>query len=173
MLYDQGHSLKLYSVEKRSHVHTLSLPPTATPFETLAHFSPDGSLLLTAGAPEGRLQLWRTPDAKSRGFEVRQFATKDRSSNVAAAAFSPEAGKGGANSFAVSASGHKIYMWSIPTPDEVSTHQIPDVPLTLKTQVLDPVTRMSRIGFEVANPVSPRFPHGRFEAGRPVTIVID
>ena len=30
-----------------------------------------------------------------------------------------------------------------------------------------------RIGFEVANPVTPRHPQGRFEAGRPVTIVID
>jgi hypothetical protein len=39
--------------------------------------------------------------------------------------------------------------------------------LTLKTQTLDPSTRQIRVGFEVANP------NGRFEAGRPVTIVID
>lgn len=172
MLFDQGNMLKMFSVEKRTFVHTLSLPPNATPFETLALFSPDGSLLLTAGAPEGRLQLWRTPDAKTRGFEVRQFATREKSP-VTCAAFSPDAGKGGANSFAVSASGHRIYLWEIPTPAEVGEHRIENVRLTLKTQSLDPVQHTTRVGFEVANPVTPRYPHGRFEAGRPVTIVID
>ncbi len=172
MLYDQGHTLKLLSVEKKDFVHTLNLPPIATPFETLATFSPDGSLMLTAGAPEGRLQLWRTPDARSRGFEVRQFATRERTP-VTCAAFSNDAGKGGANSFAVSASGRLVYLWNIPTAAEVNEHRIENVRLTLKTHNLDPSTRLTRVGFEVANPASERYPHGRFEAGRPVTIVID
>lgn len=172
MLFDQGNTLKFYSVEKKNFVHTLSLPTGATPFETLAQFSPDGSLLLTAGAPEGRMQLWRAPDANSRGFEVRQFATRDRAP-VTCAAFSSEAGKGGANSFAVSASGQRVYLWGIPTPEEVNEHPIENVRLTLKTHSIDPGTKQTRIGFEVANPTSERYPHGRFEAGRPVTIVID
>lgn len=166
MLFDQGHTLKMYSVETKNFVHTLSLPANATPFETLALFSPDGSLMLTAGAPKGRLQLWRTPDAKSRGFEVRQFATREELP-VACAAFSPEAGQGSTKPFAVSASGTRIYKWALPTAAEVKEHRIENVRLTLKTQALDPITRQTRVGFEVANP------DGRFEAGRLVTIVID
>ena len=45
--------------------------------------------------------------------------------------------------------------------------------MTLKTQSLDSSTRQTRVGFEVINEFSERFPNGRFEAGRPVTIVID
>ena len=48
----------------------------------------------TAGAQEGRLQLWRAPEGNSRAFEVRQFGTAQRQP-VSCAAFSSEAGKGG------------------------------------------------------------------------------
>ncbi len=162
MLFDQGRTLKLYSVETHSFTHTLSTAANATPFDTLALFSPDSSLILTAGAPEGRLQLWRTPDGATRGFEVRQFATRERLP-VTCAAFSPDAGK---NSFAVSASGTKVYQWSIPTATEVAGNQLKDVRMTLFNQNLD-ATRNGRVGFEILNA------DGRFEAGRPVTIVID
>ncbi len=166
MLFDQGHTLKLYSVESRKFVHTLNLPVNATPFDTLALFSPDGTLMLTAGAPDGRLQLWSTPNANTRGFEVRELATREKLP-VTCAAFSPDAGKPGAAFSAVSASGHRIYLWSVPTAREVEGHRIQNVPLTLKSQTLDPAARQIHVGFEVANP------KGRFEAGRPVTIVID
>ena len=165
MLFDQGSTLKLISVESRTLTHTLKVPVNSTPFETLALFSPDDKLILTAGAPEGRLQLWSTPDSDTRAFEVRQFATKERQP-VSCAAFSPDAGKGGEKSFAVSASGHLIYVWPIPTNQEVRDHRIKNVEMTLKTHSLDPSTRQSRVGFEVANP------GGFFEAGRPATIVI-
>ncbi|MBI2803618.1 MAG: hypothetical protein HYX68_01375 [Planctomycetes bacterium] len=172
MLFDLGKTLQLLSVQTHELKQTLTVPQNSTPFETLAIFSPDSSLILTAGAPDGRLQLWRTPDSGARAFEVRQFAARDRLP-VACAAFSPDAGKGGPNSFAVSASGQKIYVWPIPTSKEVSEHRIERVRMTLKTHALDPSTRHTRIGFEVQNPVSERYPNGRFEAGRPVTIVIE
>lgn len=172
MLFDHGRTLQLKSVETHKLVHTLSTATNATPFETLAIFSPDNSLILTAGAPEGRLQLWRTPDENTRAFEVRQFATKAKNP-VTCAAFSPGAGKGGASSFAVSGSGTNVYLWAIPTPVEVNEHRIQRVPLTLKTQNIDTITRNIRIGFEVSNMVTENNPNGRFEAGRPVTIVID
>jgi WD40 repeat protein len=174
MLFDQtrGRTLQLLSVEKQTLVHTLNVPVNATPFDTFALFSPESKLILTAGAPEGRLQLWRTPDADSRGFEVRQFASPLRMP-VTAAAFSPDADKGNANSFAVSASGQKIYVWPIPTPKEVSEHRITDVPISLISHSLDASTRQSRIGFEIPNPPTREFPKGRFESGRPVTIVIE
>ncbi len=111
-------------------------------------------------------------DENSRAFKVRQFATKAKNP-VTCAAFSPGAGKGGASSFAVSGSGTNVYLWAIPTPAEVNEHRIQRVPLTLKTQNIDTITRNIRIGFEVSNMVTENNPNGRFEAGRPVTIVID
>ncbi len=172
MLFDKDRTLWLMSLEERKLVHTISVSAGATPFDALAKFSPDGSLLLTAGAAEGRLQLWRAPEGNERGFEVRQFAPRDKQA-VTCAAFSPEAGKGGANSFAVSAAGSVVYLWNIPTVADVGSQRIPDVPLTLRTHSLDHATKMSRIGFEVTNPISDRYPNGRFEVGRPVTIVIE
>jgi WD40 repeat protein len=166
MLFDQDRTLKLYSVETGTLTHTLSLPVSSTPFLKLALFSPDSTLILTAGGPDRRLQLWRAPEGDTRGFEVRQFATNEHEP-VACAAFSPAAGRGGPNSFAVSASGQKIHVWSIPTEKVVSEHRITNRQMTLKTHTLDPSTKQSRVGFEVANP------GGRFEAGRPVTIVIE
>ncbi len=183
MLFDQvnGRSLKLLSVENHKLNHTLSVPTNSTPFETMALFSPDiydattkktSSLILTAGAAEGRLQLWSTPQGDERGFEVRQFATRERLP-VACAAFSPDAGKGGTSSFAVSASGHKVYLWTIPTPAEVRAHRVPNVQMTLSSHSLDAGTKQSRIGFEVDNRPTREYPNGRFEAGRQITIVID
>jgi WD40 repeat protein len=166
MLFDQGTTLKLCSVKTGSFTHTLSVPVNSTPFDTLALFSPDSSLILTAGLPEGRLQLWRAPDGDARPFEVRQFATREREP-VTCAAFSPDAGKSGPTSFAVSASGKNIYVWPIMTHQEVSKHRITDVQMTLRTHSLDPSTKQSRVGFEIDNK------DDRFEAGRPATIVIE
>ncbi len=174
MLFDQGRTLRFLSVENRKQIHSINLPPNTQPFDTLAEFSPDGTLLLTAGAPEGRLQLWRTPTAERRAYEVRQFAPRDRAGAVACAAFSPNVAGGDVKPFAVSGSGQKVYLWNLPTPAEVKDHLLENIPLTIKSQTLDPASRNTRVGFEVPNyPVLPRYPNGRFEAGRPVTIVID
>ncbi len=171
MLFERGRTLQLLSVKTRTLKHTLNVPNNAS-FETLALFSPDSKLILTAGAPEGRMQLWRTPEGNERSFEVRQFATRERL-QVTCAAFSPEAGKEGANSFVVSASGNKIYRWAIPSAKDVSEHRVERVRMTLKTPALDSSTQTTRVGFEVMNEFSDRYPNGRFEPGRPVTIVID
>ncbi|MBM3995245.1 MAG: hypothetical protein FJ303_13990 [Planctomycetes bacterium] len=171
MLFDQGRTLKLYSVQTQTLKHTIDMPSNSTPFDTLALFSPDNKLILSAGAAEGRLQLWRVPEGDRRAFEIRQFATRDRVP-VACAAFAPVAGSDAL--FAVSASGQKIYVWSIPTQDDIATHPIRNVPISLISHSIDPSTKQSRIGFEVQNrPEFPRYPNGRFEAGRPVTIVIE
>jgi WD40 repeat protein len=166
MLFDQGRSLQFFSVADGRPLDTLQSPGGTTPFETLALFSPDGSLLLTAGAAEGRLQLWKAPTDAQRGFEMRQLVTQERWP-VACAAFAPAAGQGGLNSFAVSASKHNLYIWPVPSKDDVNRHRIENVRLTLISQNLDSSTRQLRIGFEVSNP------NGRLLPGRPVTIVID
>lgn len=166
MLFDQGRTLQFLSVEKGQPISTLQAPGGTVPFETFAVFSPDSTLLLTAGAPEGRLQLWRTPTETERGYEVRQMVSQERWP-ATCAAFAPGAGQGGVNSFAVSASKHNLYVWPVPGKDEVKQHRIENVKLTLVSQSLDAGTRQMRIGFEVSNP------SGRLLPGRPVTIVID
>jgi WD40 repeat protein len=171
MLFDKGRILKWYSIKDHRLVHNLKAPSGGNAFDVLAIFSPDNSLLLTAGAPEGLLQLWRAPDYESRGYEVRQFGTRDRQP-VTCAAFSPNAGKAG-HSYAVSGSGGKIFVWSIPTPAEVKDHRVEGVPIRLGADNLEYGTRQGRLTIHVANPPSERYPNGRFEAGRPVTIVID
>jgi len=50
-----------------------------------------GSLLLTAGASDGRLQLWKAPTDGKRGFELRQFVTSEKSDVTSAAFFDPTA----------------------------------------------------------------------------------
>lgn len=54
-------------------------------FTTLAQFSPDGKWILTAGAADGRLQLWRSPNGNSRAYVQRQLVTQDRAQPTCAA----------------------------------------------------------------------------------------
>lgn len=166
LLFDQGRTLQLLAADSGLPISTLSAPGGSTPFETVALVSPDASLLLTAGAPEGRLQLWRTPTATERGFEVRQFLTDERAP-VSCAAFSPFVGKGGEASFAVSAGKSNVYVWQVPTAIEAERQRIENVPLTLVSQNREADPRKMRIGFELANP------DGRLIPGMPVTIVLE
>ena len=73
MLYDQGKTLQILSVETGRTLGELKNPINAPAFESLALFSPDASLMLTAGATEGRLQLWRTPTPGSSEAEGGKF----------------------------------------------------------------------------------------------------
>ncbi len=168
MIFDQGRRLQILTIPEGTPTAKLENPDNVTPFETLALFSPDGSLLLTGGAHEGRLQLWRAPTRYERGFEVRQLVPSKKSS-VTCAAFFPDAGiaKDGPESHAVS--GNKdgdLYVWAIPNQDEVNNHQERRV-LTMVGGAVDSSTRQIRIGVEVRNP------DGRYVPGRPVTIVIE
>lgn len=160
-LFDQGKTLQMRRVADGGLVNTLQNPGGAIPFETLAVFSPDSSLLLTAGAAEGRLQLWQAPTETRRGFEVRQFATSERAP-VSCAAFAPTT--------PLAASGTRdgqVYLWTLPSKEEVLNHPIRDVRVNLVSRSIDPATRQARIGVEVDNR------GGRLMPGRPVTIVIE
>lgn len=173
LLFDYGKTLQVRAVKDGKLVNTLQNPGGAIPFETLAIFSPDASLLLTAGASEGRLQLWKAPSGAERAFEVRQFATLERG-QVTCAAFSSQAGKPGDNSFAVSGTKDGfVYIWTVPTTKEVESHPIENVRVRLVTNILDPTTRQMKIAVDVPNPPTPQNPNGRLIPGRPVTIVID
>ena len=58
--------------DKRT-IGVLQAASGAMNFSTLAQFSPDGKLILTADGSEGRLQLWRAPTAQRRAYKLCQL----------------------------------------------------------------------------------------------------
>jgi WD40 repeat protein len=174
MLVDQGRRLQVLTVPEGRTLCDMQGSFGATPFEALALYSPDpeASLILTAGAPEGRLQLWRAPAPGKRAFEVRQLAPPERSP-VTCAAFAPDAGTAADGSFAVSgAKDGSVYLWRMPTRQAVAQHRIEGLRLTRVDRALDANTRQVRIGVNVNNPMDAQHPYGRLMPGRPVTVVI-
>lgn len=168
MVFDQGRRLQILSTQDGIQTGILENPDGTTPFETLALFSPDGSLMLTGGAPEGRLLLWRTPGPNERGFEIRQFVTREKAP-VTCAAFFPDAGLSGKDSGSYAVSGCKdghVYLWPVPNLVEVSQHRVL-ARLTMVGGAVDSGTRQIRVGVDVDNR------DGRFLSGRPVTIVVE
>jgi hypothetical protein len=171
MLFDQGRRLQVLSIPDGRTLCQMEGTFGEFPFETLAMYSPDASLLLTAGAPEGRLQLWRAPTPGRRAYEVRQLATEERAA-VTCAAFAPD------GSFAVSGTKDgTVYLWRMPTADDVEHHRIEGLKLSVVDRALDANTRQVRIGVYVHNPVDAQHPQGtlyrRLTPGRPVTVVIE
>jgi WD40 repeat protein len=186
MAFDQGRNLMLYSVDEQMIQCGLQNPPTATPFETLALFSPDASLLLTAGGTEGRMQLWRAPTPMSRGYELRQLASRERSP-VSCAAFAPD------GSFVVS--GGKdglLHLWVMPSREVLQKHRIhhriqfdeegrpvkqgQDAQGRAFTQGhIDQAVEAGKVRatVEVQNPETQEYPRGRLIPGGRVTVVLE
>jgi WD40 repeat protein len=172
MLFDKGKELFLRSVADGK-TRGMLQNPLSTSFETLALLSPDpaASLLLTAGAPEGRLQLWKSPVHGARPYEVRQFVPTDRMP-VTAAAFAPGAG-GPQDSFAVTgAKEGYLYLWKVPGHNAVKNHPIQNLELDVVDQSIEGGTQV-RIAITVPNPVSAEFPTGKLTPGGTVHVVIE
>ena len=86
---------------------------------------------------------------------------------VTCAAFAPPSAAG---ETPYAASGTKdgfVYLWAVPTKEEVRTHRITDVPVKLLAKSIEAGSRQVRLGVELANPT------GRLYPGRPVTIVFE
>jgi WD40 repeat protein len=171
-LLDVGKVIQLMSLADRR-THGVIKNVGATPFQTLALFNPDATLVLTAGLSEGRLQLWKAPMDGKRSFELRQFATDERSP-VTSAAFAPDAGLAPDGSFAVSGTrdGY-VYIWQVPNREQVAQHRIENLQLSLVEPNTEVNTRQARIGVNVQNPITREYPDGRLIPGRPVHIVIE
>ena len=74
VLYDQGKELRVLSLVDGRTEGMLQNPGGAMNFTTMAQFSPDGKMILTAAASEGRLQLWRATresSARLRNTTIR------------------------------------------------------------------------------------------------------
>jgi WD40 repeat protein len=182
MLYDQGRRLQVLSVKDGRMLRYLEGTFGSTPFETLALFSPgfvnggrtEGELVLTAGAPEGRMQLWWVPrSGAERPFEVRQLLTREHSP-MTCAAFAPDVGSAADGSWAVSGSKDgTVYLWKMPTLAQVGENRIKGLPLTIVDRALDANARQLRLSVDVPNPADAQHPYGRLAVGQSVTVVIE
>jgi WD40 repeat protein len=143
VLFDQGKALRLLSLPDLLTTGVLQNTTSAMNFNTFALFSPDSRLILTAGLPEGRLQLWEGPSESNRGCEIRQLVPGD-SSPATCAAFSP----GG--SFIVSGNDRQVMVWPVPSKAEVDrqlTAQIMNIERSVEGE-----GRKVRITAEMENP---------------------
>jgi WD40 repeat protein len=125
MLFDKGKTIQLRNTEDGAPICVLDNLGGASPFDTLALFSPDGLLMLTGGAGEGRLHLWKTPTHHDRAFQVKELVTKDRTP-ITSAAFAPKS-KDPANTRLFAVTGSKdgyVHLWLMPNSNEVEKHLI-------------------------------------------------
>jgi WD40 repeat protein len=157
LLYDQGDTLHVLSLSGGESAGSLRNSTGGT-FTTLALFGPDAGLIVTGGASEGRLQLWRGPAAGGPGYEVRQLAPPDRAP-ATCAAFAPD------GSFLVTGTrSRQMLLWPLPAADEVERPLAAQ--LTLVERAVESSARQVRVWAELPNP------DGRLVPGTTVTLVI-
>ncbi|OWK34450.1 HlyD family efflux transporter periplasmic adaptor subunit [Fimbriiglobus ruber] len=118
VLFDKDASrLDVVSLVNEQSIATLQNHGGGARFSTLALFSPDDSLILTAGGDteqKGEMTLWETPTAGGRGAERRRLVTP-KGAGVNCAAFSPDAEK---QFIVVGTHEGGVYFWAIPSKDE-------------------------------------------------------
>jgi WD40 repeat protein len=158
ILLDQDNGLHVLALAGRASEGCLPQASGGSHFSILALFSPFNDLVLTGGAFEGRLQLWRLPGETSPAYEVRQLVPPDRSP-ATCAAFAPD------GSFVVTASRRRqLLVWPLPDAKEIG-HEFPTV-ITLVEHAVESSSRQVRIWAELANP------EGRLVPGTTVTMTV-
>ncbi len=141
VLFDQDKELRLRSIPDGGLAGVLT-SGGASNFTTMAQFSPDGKLILTAGGSDGRVQLWRAPSAATRASELRQLAWGGE--GVTCGAFAPD-GK-----FLVTGTKDRtVLVWPVPSKTEVETQFTAEV--TLVENELDLNSRQVRVYAEIDN----------------------
>jgi WD40 repeat protein len=111
--------LDVVSLADERSVGTLQDSGGAARFATLALFSPDDRLVLTAGGEadqRGELTVWEAPQSGGRGAELRRLMAP-RGSAVTCAAFSPDATK---RVIAAGTADGGVYFWTTPSEREKS-----------------------------------------------------
>jgi WD40 repeat protein len=157
-LFDQDNALHALSLPGGASEGALRRASGGNHFSTLALFSPDAGLVLTGGAFEGRLQLWRTPIGASPSCEVRQLISPDRSPTTCAA-FAPN------GSFLVAATrSRQVLVWPLPSTEEMQ--RACPVTISLVEQAVESSARQVRVWAELPNP------DGRLVPGTTVTMTI-
>lgn len=142
ILFDEGRELRILSLNTRRIEGSLMNPGATGAFSTLALFSPDGRTILTNGNGPGRLQLWRSPSAKNRAAELRQFLWS--TGTITSGAFDPS------GNFAVTGtSDHRVLVWDLPRKEEAEKPF--DAQLTYVEQFLDTGLKRLTIRATMAN----------------------
>ncbi len=144
VLFDQGKELRLLTLPEGKYAGSLANATGTSPFTTMALFSPDGKLVLTAGAGEGRMQLWRVPAGGRRGQEVVQMIAADRSQPTCGA-FAP-----GGQFIATGSKDRLIHVWGMPTKEEVDEQIVAEVMHV--EAAIESGGRQVRIRADVPNP---------------------
>jgi len=128
VLFDKGKELRLLSLPDKQYIGSLQNASGAMPFSTMALFSPDGNLILTNGAADGRLQIWRSPTARTRGYELSRLIWN---SPATCGAFAPD------GSFVVTGSKDShILVWPLP-PKEMIEKQLTAKIIAVDTSLED------------------------------------
>jgi WD40 repeat protein len=144
ILFDQGTALHVLAVPEGNPEYVLHYPQETASFSTCALFSPDGRFILTAGASEGRLQLWRLPTDAGPCLEWCQLAPPGRQPATCAAIARD-------GSFVVTATrDRELHVWALPSGDQLNRQSRAEI--TLIERALEPGTRQIRIAAELSNP---------------------
>jgi multidrug efflux pump subunit AcrA (membrane-fusion protein) len=156
LLLDTSNELQLLDLTRGTIEAVLRDP--GGPLTTLALFSPDGRLVLTASHGGAGLQLWRLPTAATRGYKIRRLNPPEQTV-ITRAAFAPD------GSFVVSGDNKgQVCLWPMPTKEEVE--QPLTATVTLLEHSVEAGARQVRIGAELANP------GGKLIPGMTVTLVV-
>jgi WD40 repeat protein len=141
VLFDKGKELLLLSLPDKQYIGSLQNASGAMTFTTMALFSPDGNLILTNGAADGRLQIWRAPTARTRGYELSRLIWN---SPATCGAFAPD------GSFVVTGTKDSyVLVWPLP-PKEMIEKQLKATIIAVDTSLEDSSGVM--IHAEMVNP---------------------
>jgi WD40 repeat protein len=111
VLFDKGKELSILSLPDKQYIGSLQNASGAMTFTTMALFSPDGNLILTNGAADGRLQIWRAPTDRTHGYELRRLMWN---SPATCGAFAPD------GSFVVTGTkDNYVLVWPLPPKEMV------------------------------------------------------
>jgi WD40 repeat protein len=148
VLVDKGKELQILQMPEGKLVGSLHNPSNSMNFSTMALFSPDGNLILTAGQSESRLQIWRVPTTDSRAYELRQLIWPGQPATCAA--FSPMDSDKPEDLFVVTGTADRqVVVWDLPDKKEV--HERLTATVTLVEPSLDTASREVRIWAELDN----------------------
>ncbi len=176
VLFDpwQMKELRLRFLPEGLYAGVIQNPSGTVGFKTLALFSPDGQLVLTGSATEGKLQLWKTPSETSRAYEVRELVSTERfRSPITCAAFYPHSPDPENTGFVVTGTKTgQVLAWPLPSSKEIEEVAIPGE-VTYIDLSLDTLAHQVRIWADFENPKDPKKPDGLLlKPGGIVTVVI-
>jgi WD40 repeat protein/biotin carboxyl carrier protein len=158
-MFDQGKTLRALTIPDGRTDSVIRSAGGTSSFANFALFSPDGQMVVTAGASEGRLQLWRVPGGMERVSEVRQMVPPDRSV-ATCAAFAPD------GSFLVTGTrDRQVFFWPLPAKKEELDCALP-AELKLVERDISSSSRQVRVWVELRNV------NGSLNPGNTATIVI-